>query len=109
MGHEDEGRVRRRAEAQEEIDDAVAGAFVEVPGGFVRKDEAWGIHEGAGERDPLPLPSREMGGQVVGAPREPDAPEELAGAGPRGPVHPAEYAPREEHVGEGIQLRDKVE
>src|SRR5208282_5047298 len=65
VGHEDQRRVRGRTEAEQELDDAVAGPLVEVARGFVREDEPWRIHEGAGERDALPLAAREMGGKVM--------------------------------------------
>src|SRR5262249_47134209 len=42
-------------------------------GRLVGEDEARPIDQGAGDRDPLPLSSGELGGQVPGATAEPDA------------------------------------
>jgi hypothetical protein len=82
--------------------------LVEVPGGLVGEDEARGFMRAraSATRWRSPPESWAAGG---GAPREPDAGPGARGRGRARRGRAAEDAPREEHVGEGVELRDEVE
>ena len=59
-------------ELADERHDRCAGGAVEVPGRFVGEDDRRTPDEGPGDRDPLPLPSGELGGLEARASGEAD-------------------------------------
>src|SRR3989442_944373 len=81
VGHQDQGRAKIPVELRHEVDDGAAGAGVEVAGGFVGEQHAGPRAERTGQRDPPLLAARELGGIVVAAVAEADAPEQLRGTG----------------------------
>lgn len=47
-------------EIEQEINDSLAGAGIQVSSGFVGKKDVWGGDEGAGNRDPLLFAARQL-------------------------------------------------
>ena len=69
-------------EPPEEVENAAAGGGVEFTGRLVGQDQRRPIGQRAGDRDPLHLPARELGGPVVGPIPEPDVAQQLVRPGP---------------------------
>ena len=70
---DDEDRLSRGVELDEEPDDLVRRLGVEVPGGLVGEEDARLIDQRPRDGDALALPARELVGSVVGAVGERDA------------------------------------
>src|SRR4051812_31725362 len=70
----------------EQLDDVRAGLAVEVAGGLVGEEEARRVAERSRDCDALLLATRELIGKVMQAVAEPDAREQLGGAGRRAVV-----------------------
>lgn len=62
-GHEDGGAAL--ADVMKDLKDLCSGFGVEVPGGFVGKDESWCIEERASDDDALLLTAGEFVGHFV--------------------------------------------
>src|SRR5690606_20565525 len=79
MGDEYEG-LSGGPQVGEEAEDVVGRGGVEIAGGFVGEDHERLVDQGAGDGDPLPLPSGQLGRQVPAPVRESDAVEKGGGA-----------------------------
>ena len=55
-----DGGAAPPVDVNQEIDDLVAGAAVEISGGFVRKQDRWIVRQRARDRDALLLAAREL-------------------------------------------------
>jgi hypothetical protein len=64
----------------EDQHDFIAGAAVEIAGGFVGQHDRWGINQSAGDGHALALPAGEFAGLVVHAAAELDGLQRLLGA-----------------------------
>lgn len=60
VGDEERGRVEFIGQPNDELDDAGSAFLVERACGFVDEEHAGVVHEGAGDIDPLTLPSGEL-------------------------------------------------
>ena len=57
----------------EQVEDGLPGGLVEVAGGLVGQHDRRSPDQGAGDRDPLPLPARDLGRPRVQPVRSPTA------------------------------------
>jgi len=60
MRYEDEGRISFLMQSEEELDDHLAGLSIQIPGGFIGKQNPWLANKGAGQGDTLLLTSRKL-------------------------------------------------
>jgi hypothetical protein len=58
--HEDEARTSFLMQSEQELDDHLAGLNIQIPGGFISKQNPWLANEGAGQGDTLLLTSRKL-------------------------------------------------
>ena len=65
MGHQHERRAPLPVQLLHQLDDRLAGGCIEVAGRFVGEQNSGAVYERPGERHPLLLASREVGGGVV--------------------------------------------
>ena len=75
--HQHQGRLRLGAEAEQQLDHAVARLFVEVARRLVGEEEAGPVDQGAGDGGPLAFAARQLGREVVAAFGETDALQQL--------------------------------
>src|SRR5437016_10033757 len=105
--HDD--RLAPAVQGAEHLHQLGAGGRVEVSGGLVGEEDGGLVHEGAGDRDALALPARQLVGPVVHPVAQPDA-----GERPGGLLAPlARRLPRVDqrqlHVVERRRTRQQVE
>ncbi len=60
MRHEDEGRTSFLMQSEQELDDHLAGLSIQIPGGFIGKQNPRLANEGTGQGDTLLLTSRKL-------------------------------------------------
>jgi len=65
VGNEDDG-VSFGMQASEEVQDLLTCRGIQIPGGFIGKNDGWGIHQRARDRDALTLASAELVRTVPG-------------------------------------------
>src|SRR5215510_4076371 len=82
VGHEHHGGLPDAVDVDEEVDDLVARAAVEIPRGLVGEEDRGIVGERARDRHALLLPSRQLRRIVMAARRETDLREERIGALP---------------------------
>ena len=85
VGDDDQGGAGGPGGAGEGLHGLLGGQGVQGAGGLVREEDPWAGHQGAGDGDPLGLPARQLGGQLVLVPVQAELGELGAGAG-QGPA-----------------------
>ena len=109
MGDDDEGDAALPVELEQEVLDHRAGGRVEVARGLVGEDHGGVVDQGPGDRDPLLLPARQVGGTAGGLLRHVQALEHVQGTAPaRSGADPGD-AQRQHHVLQDGLVRGQVE
>ena len=85
MGDDDQGGAGGPGGAGEDLHGLLGGQGVQGAGGLVGEEDPRPAHQGAGDGDPLGLPARQLGGQLVLVPVQAELGELGAGAG-QGPA-----------------------
>src|SRR6202049_1513464 len=77
VGHEHDRRSAVAVERLEQLENALSGRVIEIPGGFVGEEDLGRVGEGARDRDALLFSTGKLGGKVVASAREPDAVDQI--------------------------------
>src|SRR5687767_463575 len=80
VSDEDEGAAQGAVEAEDQLDDLLAGGGVEIAGGLVGEEHRWPARHRARDGHALLLAARQLYWIVLGALGEPDLAQERAGA-----------------------------
>lgn len=81
VGDENDGGFFPAGEGGKEVDHSGARGGVEIPRGFIGKEDGGAVHEGAGEGGALELAAGELVGAVMGTVGQTHGIEEVAGPG----------------------------
>ena len=93
MRHDDQCRLRRAVQLEQQLDDALAGDRIEIAGRLVREQQRRPGHEGPGNGDALLFAARELPRVVLTARRQIDLREHFRRRMARiGQANPAEQA-----------------
>lgn len=79
VGHQNGGALFLLSQLEHDVEHFAAGLLVEASGGFVGEQDRGASREGAGQRDSLLLPARELAGIVVSASGESHPLQQLCG------------------------------